>query len=270
MYVKKRLGVIGAEIDGLDLEKNDDAMYAQIDSLLMEHQVLFFRDQDISHESHKRMATRFGVVKPHPAYQTVEDFPEITILESTAEAPSKIECWHSDMTYSENPPLGTILRSRIVPEIGGDTMWSSMTAAYEGLSANMKQMLGSLYAVHDFTHGFKETLSTAEGRERLKEAIIDNPPVQHPVINLHPVTNKPCIYVNELFTTRILGIPKLESESILNFLFKHIQTPEYTCRFNWSPNCVVLWDNRCTQHKPINDYFPAHRKLERITVESSN
>ena len=124
MYVKKRLGVIGAEIDGLDLEKNDDAMYAQIDSLLMEHQVLFFRDQDISHESHKRMATRFGVVKPHPAYKTVEDFPEITILESTAEAPSKIECWHSDMTYSENPPLGTILRSRIVPEIGGDTMLS--------------------------------------------------------------------------------------------------------------------------------------------------
>ena len=148
-------------------------------------------------------------------------------------------------------------------------MWSSMTAAYEGLSANMKQMLGSLYAVHDFTHGFKETLSTAEGRERLKDAIIDNPPVQHPVINLHPVTNKPCIYVNELFTTRILGIPKLESESILNFLFKHIQTPEYTCRFNWSSNCIVLWDNRCTQHKPINDYFPAHRKLERITVESS-
>ena len=234
----------------------------------MEHQVLFFRDQDISYSSHKRLAESIGLVKPHPAYNTVENFPEIAILESTADSPSKIECWHSDMTYSNKPPLGTVLRSRIIPEVGGDTLWSSMTAAFNGLSSNMQDMLKRLSAVHDFSHGFQETLSQPEGRKRLKLAIKENPPVTHPVINIHPVTKKCGIYVNELFTTKITNLPKSESDYLLNFLFNHIKTPEFTCRFNWSKDAVVIWDNRSTQHKPINDYFPASRRLERITIES--
>ena len=183
-------------------------------------------------------------------------------------SPSKIECWHSDMTYSNKPPLGTVLRSRIIPEVGGDTLWSSMTAAFNGLSSNMQEMLKGLSAVHDFSHGFQETLSQPEGRKRLKLAIKENPPVTHPVINIHPITKKFGIYVNELFTTKITNLPKSESDYLLNFLFNHIKTPEFTCRFNWSKNAVVIWDNRSTQHKPINDYFPASRRLERITIES--
>ena len=268
MRINRKLGVLGAEITDVNLNDNNTSLYTEIHHLLMEHQVLFFRDQDISYSSHKRLAESIGLVKPHPAYNTVENFPEISILESTADSPSKIECWHSDMTYSNKPPLGTVLRSRIIPEVGGDTLWSSMTAAFNGLSSHMQEMLKGLSAVHDFSHGFQETLSQPEGRKRLKLAIKENPPVTHPVINIHPITKKLGIYVNELFTTKITNLPKSESDYLLNFLFDHIKTPEFTCRFNWSKDAVVIWDNRSTQHKPINDYFPASRRLERITIES--
>jgi taurine dioxygenase len=142
-----------------------------------------------------------------------------------------------------------------------------MTAAFEGLSQPMQEMLLKLTAEHDFSHGFRESLAEPGGRERLAQAVADNPPVQHPVIRTHPESGKKVLFVNSLFTTRILGLPRQESEALLGFLFKHITTPEYSCRFQWEPNSIAIWDNRSTQHKPINDYFPAHRLLERITID---
>jgi taurine dioxygenase len=237
--------------------------------LLVEHEVIFFRDQDISHEQHKQIAHFFGPLQTHPAYGTVPDFPEITILESTAEKPTKIEKWHTDMTFREHPPMGSILRSKICPPSGGDTLWSSMTSAYEALSKPMKDFLDNLNAEHDFSHGFKESLAEPGGRERLKDAIKDNPPVIHPVIQTHPESGKKVIFVNTLFTTKIIELSADESNSILNFLYDYIKTPEFTCRFNWEPNCIAFWDNRSTQHKPVNDYFPSHRMLERITIDGN-
>jgi len=131
----------------------------------------------------------------------------------------------------------------------------------------MQRFLSGLTAEHDFSHGFKESLSEPGGRERLGQAVADNPPVQHPVIRTHPESGKKVIFVNSLFTTRILGVGKKESQALLEFLFEHITTPEYSCRFQWKPNSIAIWDNRSTQHKPINDYFPAHRRLERITID---
>ena len=197
----------------------------------------------------------------------MEGFPELTILESTPEKPTKIEAWHSDMTFRKHPPMGTVLRSLIVPPKGGDTLWASMTAAYEGLSAQMQAFLQGLTAVHDFAHGFKESLAEPGGRERLAPAIAANPPVRHPVIRTHPETGRKVIFVNSLFTTHIEGLPRAESDALLRFLFRHVTTPEYTCRFPWRPHSIAIWDNRSTQHKPINDYFPAHRKLLRITID---
>ena len=134
----------------------------------------------------------------------------------------------------------------------------------------MQTFLSDLIAVHDFSHGFKETLAEPGGRERLKDAIIMNPPVRHPVIRTHPETGKKVIFVNSLFTTHIEDLTRSESEEVLNLLFKHIITPEFTCRFQWHSHSLAIWDNRSTQHKPINDYFPNHRRMERITIDGDN
>ncbi len=264
-------GTLGVEISGLNLnDELEDSQGRLLRNLLNEYEVIFFRDQDISHLSHKSLALTFGPLQTHPAYETVQGYPEITILESTAEKPSKIEAWHSDMTFKRHPPMATVLKAVIVPEIGGDTLWASMSAAYEGLSSHMQNFLSNLVAVHDFCHGFKETLAEHGGRERLKDTIAMNPPVQHPVIRTHPETGKKVIFVNSLFTTHIQDLTKSESQEILGFLYKHLMTPEFTCRFQWEPHSIAIWDNRSTQHKPINDYFPKHRRMERITIDGDH
>lgn len=261
-------GALGAEIHGLDLTQTlTSEQFAQLRELLVEHEVIFFRDQDITPAQHKALAESFGPLQRHPAYATVEGFDEITILESTPEKPTKIEVWHSDMTFREHPPMGTVLRSVIVPPRGGDTLWSSMTTAYDGLSQPMQAFLADLVAVHDFSHGFRESLAEPGGRERLADAVAAHPPVRHPVIRVHPESGKRVIFVNPLFTTHIEGLPAAESDAVLQFLYEHIKTPEFTCRFQWREHSIAIWDNRSTQHKPINDYFPAHRKLLRTTID---
>jgi taurine dioxygenase len=261
-------GALGAEIRGLDLSVElDPGQVAQLRNWLNEYEVIFFRDQDISPARQKALALAFGPLQTHPAYGTVEGFPEITILESTPNKPTKIEAWHSDMTFRQHPPMGTVLRSVIVPPRGGDTLWASMTAAFQGLSAPMRGFLRGLTAVHDFSHGFRESLAEPGGRERLAAAVAANPPVRHPVIRTHPETGKEVIFVNSLFTTHIEGLLSSESDALLQFLFRHVTTPEFSCRFHWQPHSIAIWDNRSTQHKPINDYFPAHRRLHRITID---
>ena len=266
--VQPLAGALGAEIHGIDLsgDLNEEALSA-IRALLLEHEVIFFRDQDIAPAQQKALALSFGALQTHPAYETVEGFPEITILESTAEKPTRIEAWHSDMTFRKHPPMATVLRSVIVPERGGDTLWSSMTAAYNGLSPTVREFLEPLCAEHSFTHGFRESLAEPGGQERLADAVAANPPVRHPVIRTHPETGKKVLFVNSLFTTHIEGLSRAESDAVLKLLFEHVTTAEYTCRFKWQPHSIAIWDNRSTQHKPINDYFPAHRRLQRITID---
>jgi taurine dioxygenase len=266
--VKPLAAALGVELSGVDFASElTQEVFREVRRLLVKHQVIFFRDQDISPQQHHDLAASFGPLQTHPAYGTVDGFPEITILESTAENPSKIEAWHTDMTFRQHPPMGAVLRSKVIPEQGGDTLWASMTAAYDALSAQMKEFLSGLTAEHDFSWGFKESLAEPGGRERLAEAVANNPPVVHPVIRTHPESAKKVLFVNSLFTTRILELEKQESAALLEFLYEHVATPEFSCRFNWEPNTIAIWDNRSTQHKPINDYFPAHRMLHRIVID---
>ena len=268
LNIKPLSGCIGAEVHGIDLTKPiTHELYIQLRECLVEYEVIFFRDQAITPTQQHALASMFGPLQSHPAYQTVEGFPEISILESTADKPTKIECWHSDMTFRQHPPLATVLRAQVVPDKGGDTLWASMTAAYRGLSKSMQDFLSTLTAVHDFSYGFKESLAEPGGQQRLAQALVDNPPVRHPVIRTHPESGKSVIFVNELFTRHIEGLSRSESDALLAFIFEHIRTPEYSCRFAWQPDSIAIWDNRSTQHKPINDYFPAHRRLERITID---
>ena len=268
MNVKRVAGAIGAELQAINLADGiDGELAATLRRLLNEHEVLFLRNQAISAADQKALAEVFGPLQPPPAYGTVEGFPEVMILESTRDNPSKIEVWHSDMTFRQHPPSVTVLRGITIPEVGGDTLFASMTAAYEGLSPGMQSYLEGLTAVHDFSHGFRESLAEPGGRERLADAVAANPPVRHPVVQTHPETGKKVLFVNALFTTHIEGLPPLESADVLQFLWRHASLPESPCRFSWAPDSLVLWDNRSTQHKPVNDFFPATRRLHRVVSE---
>ena len=268
MMVKRVAGALGAELQAVNLGDGIDAELAStLRALLNEHEVLFLRDQNIEPAAQKALAEIFGPLQTHPAYNTIEGLPEVMILESTRESPSKIEVWHSDMTFRQHPPSVTVLKGVTIPEVGGDTLFASMTSAYDGLSEGMKRYLEPLVAVHDFSQGFKESLAEPGGRERLAGALADNPPVRHKVIQTHPETGKKVIFVNALFTSHIEGVSPLESAEVLSFLYKHAVLPEYTCRFNWTVNSLVLWDNRSTQHKPVNDFLPARRALHRVVSE---
>jgi taurine dioxygenase len=268
LRIEKAAGALGAyvsEVSLADVAESSDA-FAEIRAALLEHEVLFFRDQDITPVEYQAFARQFGQVEAHPAYETVPEAPDVQILESTPEAPSKIEVWHTDMTFRPAPPCITLLHGQIIPPYGGDTLWASISAAYDGLSEPIKKLVDSLEAVHDFRHGFQESLAEPGGPERLAGAIAANPPVTHPLTVTHPETGRRVIYVNALFTTHVVGLSRTESRMLLEFLYRHVVTEEYTVRLKWSPKTVAIWDNRSTQHKPVNDFFPQHRKMHRVTI----
>ncbi len=269
LTVTKAAGALGAYVSGVDLANvvASADLFVEIRALAVAHEVLFFREQNIEPPVFQGFAEQFGEVLDHPAYGTVAGAPGVQVLESTAEEPSKIEAWHSDMTFSATPPSFTILHGQIIPEFGGDTLWASATAAYDGLSATMRSLLDGLSAVHDFRHGFRESLAEPGGEERLADAIAQNPPVTHPLVRTHPESGRKALYVNTLFTTRINDLSALESARILDFLYDHMVTDEYTVRLSWQPGTLAIWDNRSTLHKPVNDYFPQHRCLHRVTIK---
>ncbi len=270
MRAIKENSCLGASIEGIDLTKPlSDKEVSFISNSLAEYQVIFFKNQRIEPSEHREFALNFGSLQTHPAYPTVDGYPEITILENDRDNPSKIEEWHTDMTFREIPPLGSILIGRIVPPKVGATLFGSLSKAYESLPEKMKLKLGSLSAVHSFEYGFKESLAEPGGRERLKQALIDNPPVTHPVIRTHPITGRKSIFVNKLFTSHINEVNEEESKEILSFLFEHIKKDEFLMKFEWEKDFIAFWDNRSILHKPDNDYWPQHRKMERITIDDT-
>jgi taurine dioxygenase len=260
-------GALGACIDDVHLASLDAGRFERIHEALSEHLVLFFREQHLSPREERSFAARFGQLQCHPAYPVADGLPEVTVLHHEAGAPSKIDTWHTDMTFRPNPPLGSVLQAIVVPDRGGDTLFSSTQAAWEALSPPMQTLLeGGLHAVHDF-RGFKESLAAPGGSERLASAVRDNPPVVHPVVRTHPVTGRKGLYVNRLFTTRIQELSGPESGALLNFLFHHAETPEFTVRFAWQPGSIAMWDNRATWHRPVNDHGTRTRTLHLVVIE---
>ena len=268
MQLEKAAGALGAYITGINLAEaaTSETLFAEVHAALIEHEVLFFRDQNLEPLEYQTFAHRFGRVEGHPAYPTVPGAADVQVLESTAEAPTKIESWHSDMTFRPEPPALTLLYGRIIPAYGGDTMWASATAAHDTLSGTLRNLLGGMGAVHDFRQGFRESIAEPGGAERLAGAIAENPPVIHPLIRTHPESGRGAIFVNRLFTSRIEGLSISESDALLEFLYQHLVIEEHTVRLRWRPDTVAIWDNRSTQHKPVNDFFPQHRKMFRITI----
>ncbi len=271
MFIMRESDALGATITGLDLDaplQDEDASALQ--RALAEHQVIFFRNQDISHHNHRALGLRFGTLMQHPAYPTVAGYPEIMVLDNDRENPSKIDEWHVDMSFTANPPLGSILVGRIMPESGGDTLFASLAAAYDDLSAAMKETLAGLSATHSLEHGFRQSLAEPGGRERLQDAIDRNPPVVHPLVRTHPVTGRKLIFYSATFTEKINELSPPDSEELLAWLARHVVQDRYVYRFSWGQKSIAFWDNRAVIHKPVNDYWPARRRMERVTINDSS
>ncbi len=259
---------IGAQIEGVNLSLDLDAVtFAEIKRLLLKHRVIFFENQHITPQQQRDFAARFGEFEIHPTYKAHPDCPEIAVLATGPENPPDTNKWHTDMTFRPTPPKITILYSRVIPS-GGDTLWSNMRAAYEGLPDSMKKKLDTLDAVHDFLKFFPADNPSvlAIGKNAYDDVKRRNPPVIHPVIRTHPETGEDCLFVSEGFTTKIIGLPEEESDSILHFLADHIQKPEFCMRWRWVPDTLAMWDNRSTQHYAVNDYLPQKRLMHRATI----
>jgi len=250
---------IGAEISGVDLSQPlTNKLVEELHDALMTYQVIFFRDQKMDHERHKELGRAFGDLAIHSGVAGLEDHPEVVAIH--ADADSKFvagENWHSDLTCNEIPPMGSILYLPIVPEYGGDTMFASMYAAYDALSDRMKAYLEGLTAVHDGEHVYRPITDDPDKRFPCNE---------HPVIRTHPETGRKGIFVNPSYTTEIVGVGKDESDGILQMLYKHCANPNFHVRFRWQPNSIAFWDNRCTWHLAVWDYFPEVRSGFRVTV----
>lgn len=260
---------IGAEISGIQLaEPLSDSHFGQIHQALLNHQVLFFRDQPITPLAQRALANRFGDLHIHPIYPHAPEAEEIIVLDTHNGNPPDNDNWHTDVTFIETPPALAILAAKQLPPVGGDTLWASGIAAFEGLSPRLQQLLAGLEAEHDFSKSFPAHRHTSSPEEcgRWQEAVSRHPPLRHPVIRTHPISGRQALFVNEGFTTRLPDLPRQESEALLAFLFKHVSKPEYQVRWRWQENDIAIWDNRVTQHYANADYLPARRIMHRATV----
>jgi len=261
-------GTLGAEIVGVDLgQRLDKEVVAEIRGLWLDHLVIFFRDQMLPPEKLLAFARSLGEVVEYPFIKGIEGFAEITpVLKLEHEKVNFGGLWHSDTAYLDRPPMGTMLIAREVPPVGGDTLFANMYLAYETLSEGMKGMLQGLIAVNSSAKAnatrTREDRLRGDARADAKSEYV----AEHPVVRTHPETGRKALYVNSGHTVRFKDMTAPESAPILNYLFDHLTRPEFTCRFRWQPGSLALWDNRCTQHNPINDYHGFRRLMHRVTL----
>ena len=258
---------IGAEVAGVDLaEPLDAATVAALRQALLDWKVLFFRDQPITTEQHLAFARNFGELEVHPFAPPKPGYPEVMALTHDREHPGRENTWHSDVTWRIEPSLGSILRAIEVPPVGGDTLFADMYAAYEGLTDEIKEEIDGRVALHDFAPFRNGLRRQGKSEAEIEEFDRAYPAPEHPVVRTHPETGRKAIYVNAAFTQHIVGMDKDRSDALLKHLYRQAPVPEYQCRFRWSENAIAFWDNRASQHYAASDYWPAVRRMERVTV----
>lgn len=266
--VRPIAGALGAEIHGLDLGKDlDDHDIAAVRRAWLDHNVVFFRDQPLPPARFLGFAKRFGKLVEYPFIKGIEGYPEIIpVIKLEHEKTNFGGVWHSDTSYLEEPPMGTMLVAREVPPRGGDTMFANTYLAYETLSDGMKRLLDGLIAVN--TSAKADVSRTREDRVRdMKRDDAKKEYVgEHPVVRTHPETGRKALFVNVAHTLRFKDMTEAESAPILNYLYRHQTRPEFTCQFNWRVGSIAFWDNRCALHNPINDYHGYRRVMHRLTL----
>jgi len=266
--IRRIAGALGAEIHGVSLDRELDAeTVAALRQALLDHLVIFFRDQNLPPERFLALARRFGQPIEYPFVRGIDGFPEIIqVAKLEHETVNFGGIWHSDTTYLELPPMGTMLVAREVPPVGGDTLFANQYLAYEALSDGMKKLLDGLCAVNSSAKA--NTTRTREDRIKSDPARRPNDDfiAEHPVVRTHPETGRKALYVNVGHTVRFSGMTEEESAPLLDYLFRHQARPEFTCRFAWRVGSLAFWDNRAAQHNPINDYHGYRRVMHRITL----
>jgi taurine dioxygenase len=265
ILVKASTPVIGAEIQGADLTNVTDQSFALIAQALADHQVVFFRDQpELSPRTQIEFARRFGELHIHPAAPHLENHPELMVIH--AHKDSKVangNGWHTDVSCDAEPPLATMLQLHVLPETGGDTLFASMSAAFETLSPTLQRFLTGLTATHASEHIYRGRYADRGVEDDDKTY----PSAVHPVVRTHPISSRQAVYVNPSFTTHINELSADESHALLELLYRHQQRSEFQVRFQWTPNAIAIWDNRCTQHFALWDYWPEERKGHRVTIK---
>ncbi|MDH3580954.1 MAG: TauD/TfdA family dioxygenase [Hyphomicrobiales bacterium] len=277
LEVRPLASALGAEIFGIDLAK--PLTNKEMDSVhqaFLDHQVIFFRDQDITPEQHLDFARKFGELDIHPYAAGLEGHPEIMPIIKEPEDTTKVNFggkWHSDVTFYEEPALGSILYALEVPKIGGDTLWANMFLAYETLSDGLKETLDGMQAVHSASRAYGLNSRTTQRHKdgsgismKVRAGEDAEAEVTHPVVRTHPETGRKLLFVNANFTQRFVGWSDEESVPLLTFLWEHATQPAFTCRFQWRKGSIAFWDNRCTQHLALNDYHGQRREMHRVTV----
>ena len=255
-------GSIGAEVDQVDLRDLDDEIISEIHDAWMKHKVLFFREQDLTQAQHVAYGKAFGELEIHPFSAQADGHAEILVLESTPEKFQAAQTWHSDVTFRECPPDGSVLVGRVVPEWGGDTVWANMELAYEWLPDDAKAQIEGRYAVHSYVKAFGGAM-TDEQRSR---ALEEFPEQKHPIVRTHPVTGKKGLFINRVFTLTIDGMTPEESRPLRRRLFAQAALPELQVRFRWRAGSLAQWDNRITQHYAVPDHGGQNRRMERVTL----
>jgi taurine dioxygenase len=254
---------IGAEVHGIDLARPvSGAAFAELQRAHLDWKVLFFRDQHITTEQHKAFSARFGELEIHPFLPAAEGHSEVISFAKDAQTPGFENGWHSDVTWREAPALGSLLRCREAPAWGGDTLFSDMYAAYEGLPKNIQDLVDGKTAIHDFTHTFGKGLTPQQLAKQQEQF----PAVEHPIVRTHPETGRKALYVNAFFTCRVDWLPEDEGRELLELLCRQASVPEYQCRFHWETDSIAFWDNRAVQHYAASDYWPQKRVMERVTI----
>jgi taurine dioxygenase len=260
---------LGAIVEGVTLsDELPQPEIGRLGELLVEHQILFFRRQLITPQQQCRFAKRFGELHVHPIYPVLPELPEIMVIDTHEDFLPDNDNWHTDVTFSQTPPMAGILAAKQLPTVGGDTLWSSNLAAYDALSEPMKRLLEGLTAEHSVVKSFPAGRWGADpaSKERYERAVAKHPPVTHPVVRTHPVSGRKGLFVNEGFTTRIHEVEARESDALLSFLFVHGARLEFILRWQWGVNDVAFWDNRVTQHYAVADYLPQRRVMHRATI----
>ena len=254
---------IGATVDGVDLAGPlDEATIDDLRRALVAHKVLVFREQHLDGATQAAFARRFGDLETHPFLAGSDEQPELVRLAKDAAVGGYENIWHSDVSWRERPALGAVLRAVEVPEVGGDTLWADMGAAYLALDDDLRALVDDAVAVHDFSMSFGMALDDAA----LAEARAAYPTVEHPVIRTHPESGERIVYVNRIFTSHIVGLDEATSEAVLAELCAQAEVPEHQMRLHWEPGMVVFWDNRATQHYAVSDYWPQVRVMERAAI----
>ena len=268
MQVKQVAGALGALISGVDLRDDLGAeRIAQIRQALLDHQVIFFRDQPLPPAQYLRFARLMGEPVEYPFVKGLADFPEIIqVTKLEHERTNFGGIWHSDTAYLDHPPMGSMLLAREVPPFGGDTLFANQVLAFESLSPGMQRLLDGLIAINssskaDVSKTREDRIGEA-GREDARKEYI----AEHPVVRTHPETGRKSLYVNVAHTLRFADMTEAESAPLLQYLHQHQVRPEFTCRFSWAVGSMAFWDNRCALHNPVNDYHGYRRVMHRITL----